>query len=108
MVAKLVNPHALDIVGIATEPGSGTRRSEDLIYLDTREWTPELQAEAQRLQAELGLLKRGTFHESREKEYPEISYVQTGSTIRRSGRKIGRNEPCPCGSQRKYKRCCGQ
>jgi len=22
-------------------------------------------------------------------------------------RKIGRNEPCPCGSGRKYKRCCG-
>jgi uncharacterized protein len=25
----------------------------------------------------------------------------------RSGRKVGRNEPCPCGSGRKYKRCCG-
>jgi preprotein translocase subunit SecA len=24
------------------------------------------------------------------------------------GEKIGRNEPCPCGSGRKYKRCCGQ
>ena len=23
------------------------------------------------------------------------------------GRKPGRNEPCPCGSGRKYKRCCG-
>lgn len=23
------------------------------------------------------------------------------------GRKVGRNEPCPCGSGRKYKRCCG-
>ncbi len=22
--------------------------------------------------------------------------------------KIGRNQPCPCGSGRKYKRCCGQ
>lgn len=22
------------------------------------------------------------------------------------GRKVGRNEPCPCGSGRKYKRCC--
>jgi preprotein translocase subunit SecA len=27
--------------------------------------------------------------------------------IRREGRKIGRNEPCPCGSGKKYKRCCG-
>jgi hypothetical protein len=25
----------------------------------------------------------------------------------RVGPKIGRNEPCPCGSGKKYKRCCG-
>ena len=24
------------------------------------------------------------------------------------GQKVGRNEPCPCGSGKKYKRCCGQ
>ena len=24
-----------------------------------------------------------------------------------AARKIGRNEPCPCGSGKKYKRCCG-
>ena len=24
------------------------------------------------------------------------------------GRKIGRNEPCPCGSGKKYKHCCGR
>jgi len=23
-------------------------------------------------------------------------------------RKIGRNDPCPCGSNRKYKQCCGR
>jgi len=27
--------------------------------------------------------------------------------VRRSRERIGRNEPCPCGSGRKYKRCCG-
>jgi len=26
----------------------------------------------------------------------------------RVGKKIGRNDPCPCGSGRKYKRCCGR
>jgi uncharacterized protein len=26
--------------------------------------------------------------------------------LRREGRKVGRNELCPCGSGRKYKRCC--
>jgi len=27
---------------------------------------------------------------------------------RREGEKIGRNEPCPCGSGKKYKKCCGK
>lgn len=30
-----------------------------------------------------------------------------GNTFRRDTPKVGRNEPCPCGSGRKYKRCCG-
>jgi preprotein translocase subunit SecA len=25
----------------------------------------------------------------------------------RSGPKVGRNDPCPCGSGKKYKACCG-
>ncbi len=28
-------------------------------------------------------------------------------TFTRPGAKIGRNEPCPCGSGKKYKKCCG-
>ncbi|NPV69679.1 MAG: preprotein translocase subunit SecA [Firmicutes bacterium] len=26
----------------------------------------------------------------------------------RSGKKVGRNDPCPCGSGKKYKKCCGK
>ena len=26
--------------------------------------------------------------------------------VTRQGRKVGRNEPCPCGSGKKYKKCC--
>jgi len=26
----------------------------------------------------------------------------------RAGPKVGRNDPCPCGSGKKYKKCCGQ
>jgi curved DNA-binding protein CbpA len=36
------------------------------------------------------------------------SYSEYGSTYRREGRKIGRNDPCPCGSSKKYKHCCGK
>ena len=28
-------------------------------------------------------------------------------TVKREGKKIGRNAPCPCGSGKKYKKCCG-
>lgn len=28
--------------------------------------------------------------------------------VRRETPKVGRNEPCPCGSGKKYKKCCGQ
>lgn len=30
------------------------------------------------------------------------------TTVVREGRKVGRNEPCPCGSGKKYKQCCGK
>lgn len=30
-----------------------------------------------------------------------------GQTVRRENPKVGRNDPCPCGSGKKYKRCCG-
>ena len=30
-----------------------------------------------------------------------------GKTIVK-GKKIGRNDPCPCGSGKKYKKCCGR
>ena len=31
-----------------------------------------------------------------------------GRTIKKKDKKIGRNDPCPCGSGRKYKQCCGK
>ncbi|MBU4269806.1 SEC-C domain-containing protein, partial [Candidatus Dependentiae bacterium] len=29
-------------------------------------------------------------------------------TVKHDEEKIGRNDPCPCGSGKKYKKCCGQ
>jgi preprotein translocase subunit SecA len=30
------------------------------------------------------------------------------ATVRRETAKVGRNDPCPCGSGKKYKKCCGR
>lgn len=32
--------------------------------------------------------------------------VHSGYTVRRAVARIGRNDPCPCGSGKKYKKCC--
>jgi len=42
---------------------------------------------------------------------PVAAQVGTGGKKQRlkvSGKKIGRNDPCPCGSGKKYKHCCGR
>jgi uncharacterized protein YecA (UPF0149 family) len=45
------------------------------------------------------------FTEERRKElYKE----QKNSTTIRKEKKVGRNDPCPCGSGKKFKKCCGQ
>jgi preprotein translocase subunit SecA len=38
---------------------------------------------------------------------PNAESSQSASTIRNAGRKVGRNEPCPCGSGMKFKACHG-
>ncbi|MBU1092114.1 preprotein translocase subunit SecA [Patescibacteria group bacterium] len=37
-----------------------------------------------------------------------LSSSPAGGEVRRGGSKIGRNDPCPCGSGKKYKKCCGK
>jgi len=39
----------------------------------------------------------------------EVSPAETQKKLKDAeGKKIGRNDPCPCGSGKKYKNCCGK
>ncbi|MGC1729949.1 MAG: SEC-C metal-binding domain-containing protein, partial [Steroidobacteraceae bacterium] len=38
---------------------------------------------------------------------PPPPEAESGSPFVRGERKVGRNEPCPCGSGKKYKHCHG-
>jgi hypothetical protein len=38
---------------------------------------------------------------------PATAFVSSRKPARRPEGKVGRNVPCPCGSEKKYKRCCG-
>lgn len=37
-----------------------------------------------------------------------VSNIRDTNTFRRNTPKVGRNDPCTCGSGRKYKKCCGE
>lgn len=45
------------------------------------------------------------FRQQRRKE--EAQWRRSSGQIRRAAHKTGRNVPCPCGSGKKYKHCCG-
>ncbi len=80
--------------------------------------TPRLPAVADPLTRYLRLI--ATFEEIAEKdrlfnEEPELIQAPepeevppstVGSPLQKAGPKIGRNDPCPCGSGKKYKKCC--
>lgn len=109
MVLKTIYPDAEDIVGIATEDRTAASRSEDIVYLDAREWNEELQVEALSLQEEFDIMREVERVDFRVQEYPDIP-TQSPDAAPADARNIkgrDRNLPCPCGSEKKFKKCCG-
>lgn len=78
LVTKLKFPGAVDIVGIAFEPLRPTNESsEDLMYLDARDWSDEMNGEAEKLQKEFMLFDSVKMSHSHENEYPDIEIKPT-------------------------------
>lgn len=48
------------------------------------------------------MLNKGEAEQNEEEDY-ELQQ----QPYRRPEPKVGRNDPCPCGSGKKYKKCCG-
>ena len=44
----------------------------------------------------------------KEEKRKELYKEQKASGTIRKEKKVGRNDPCPCGSGKKYKKCCGK
>jgi hypothetical protein len=111
LVTKLKFPDALDIIGVATEGDiSRQDRSEDTLYLDAREWTEDMEAEARSLQQDLGLLENVKEFATKEYEFPVATPPIKAAAHSRLEKRNGsmRNSPCLCGSGKKYKKCCGR
>ncbi|MDD4891919.1 MAG: SEC-C metal-binding domain-containing protein, partial [Phycisphaerae bacterium] len=101
------NKKIKQVVGLATEACTTSPfRSHDLIFFVPGEWTDEAEAEARQLQDATGLLTKAVLRRQHEDEYPEVEPPRHIRIQPTAGR-VGRNEPCPCGSGRKFKKCCG-
>lgn len=108
LITRLRYADARDIIGIATETGYDSKiKSEDCIYFDGSKWDETTKKEAEEFQDLLknkGLLSQRKFFKETVKEYPDPSSV----TNYNAETKIGRNQPCICGSGIKFKKCCGK
>ncbi|MCK5697055.1 MAG: SEC-C domain-containing protein, partial [Gammaproteobacteria bacterium] len=50
----------------------------------------------------------GENHSAEEKNITEDTELDKTQPFVRETKKVGRNQPCPCGSGKKYKQCCGK
>ena len=73
------------------------------IQIRTPEEIAAIEAERQR-QAELESQSATTNKEETQEEKKQDKAV----SFTRNGQKVGRNDPCPCGSGKKFKNCCGK
>ena len=82
----------------------------DRIKRDTIEKLFAVQIAKDQEVSEIKTERKQTFVMSRGQEAASQRGGQTeegkGVTVRREGKKVGRNDPCPCGSGKKYKKCC--
>lgn len=90
------------IVGIGMQPPKYSERlSEDFLLMPCDRWTSELRTHYETSNEGWNFFGTPTLTKT---EYTVNEFVTIPKTI---VEKTGRNKPCPCGSQKKYKKCCG-
>lgn len=100
--AKNKFPHLKKVIGIAIDAPKHARfNSEDFMLMECETWSDE---EREFYEKENELLG---FFESPNLQYQVRQALDFPLAENQKKRiKIGRNDPCPCGSGRKFKKCC--
>jgi hypothetical protein len=101
--AKLKFPYLKKVIGIAIDaPKYSSKNSEDFILLNCDNWTDEDQAYYEEANKELRFFQTDAVkqHQMHVTEFPKAHRKQRPT--------IGRNQLCPCGSGKKYKKCHGR
>jgi ribosomal protein L7/L12 len=85
------------------------RGGENEELIDEQQERAHLRAEAAHLVEEVNLLQaeRAYLEGERDRLIAEQRRLRVPPQVPKR-RKVGRNDPCPCGSGKKYKKCCGR
>lgn len=100
--AKNKFDHLKTVVGIAIDaPKYAETNSEDFILLDCSNWTDEDRDHYEKANEGLRFFKTGAVEKRTVTEFPVVEKAKTTRRV-----KVGRNDSCPCGSGKKFKKCC--
>jgi SEC-C motif-containing protein len=86
----------LDILNASVDPGNGSRGTVEFKAHYRQDGVAHIHHEV------------AEFRKSGGRWYYYAGKTGAAPQYRRETPKVGRNEPCPCGSGRKYKKCCGR
>ena len=81
-----------------------TKKRPLFLHVQTMERLEEIEAICE----ENGFIYTIGLEPEKPENLSELNRLLNPPETRKHENKIGRNEPCPCGSGKKYKKCCGK
>lgn len=105
--AKNKLPNLVKVIGIGIEAPkfSGGTNAEDFILMPCETWSAEQRAHYTELNKNWNFFETPDLKEHKDRV---TQFVQPFRANKRAtDKKVGRNDPCPCGSGKKYKKCHG-
>mgnify|MGYP006306055905 CR=1 FL=1 len=82
----------------------GTEKNPAVVTVKTKTRMKELQ----KIFEEGGWSYRIEWDKTKPEDISDLELLQTPVKTVNVEKKVGRNDPCPCGSGKKYKKCCGR
>ena len=79
-----------------------------MLHIVKSEKTVQRQSSANITNASLDSSVMSAMNVEGESTTPKTNQTEKAQPIVNDGPKVGRNDPCPCGSGKKYKQCCGK
>ena len=82
----------------------GTEKNPAAVQVKTKKRMDEVAAEFEKN----GWKYKIELEPDKPEDITDLELLLTPPITVTAEKKVGRNEPCPCGSGKKYKKCCGQ